>query len=213
VIFLEPFSRKKAAEKKRTVLFAAKGEERPRRLTLAQFERATGLRYLEHLAFTSKTLYEKVRQLSIRALEREKISKRAEWLGICYRNQIFHGAVNTISVRWSGKRLGYAVYAEQTFEEGEFIGEYTGLVRRAPILFSGVNEYCFRYPLYRTGFFFYTIDAKEQGNEISFINHSSLPNCESVVTFNNDLLHLCIRTVKTVPSGEQLTFDYGNGFR
>lgn len=48
------------------------------------------------------------------------------------------------------------------------------------------------------------IDAGVGGNEARFINHSCSPNCEAVI----DSGHIYIESVKTIPAGTELVYDY-----
>jgi len=185
-------------------------EEGLREYTVAEFEALTSIRYISHLEFKNKKVYDSVRNLCKQALLSDKITKRAEWLGVAYRREISEGFVNDVYIRWMDSRVGFGLYANKEMEKGEFIGEYVGLVRPGTYLFANVNEYCFRYPFYGARFWIYTIDAQDYCNETSFMNHSSTPNCDAVVSFNNDLLHICIRTNREIKRDEQLTYDYGN---
>lgn len=184
--------------------------EKVKEYTVEEFKALTTIKYLSHLEFKNKKVYEEVRSLCKKALLSGTISKRAEWLGVAYRREINEGFVNDVYIRWVDSRMGFGLHANKQMDKGEFIGEYVGLVRPCTYLFANVNEYCFRYPLYRLGFWIYTIDAQDYCNETSFINHSSTPNCDAVVSFNNDLLHVCIRTNQVVERDAQLTYDYGN---
>lgn len=186
------------------------GRDLPNDYGVSDFENLTSISFIPHLLFENKKTYEEVKDLCKKAVDTGKISIRAELLGIAYRHEIRDGFVNEVYIKWINNRIGFGLFANKNFEKGEFIGEYVGLVRRCTYLFANVNPYCFRYPLYRIGFWIYTIDAQDFCNETSFINHSDSPNCDAVVTINNDLLHVCVITNKAIEKGSQLTYEYGN---
>lgn len=201
-----PYERPQVDEK---VWIQFKSDPGPMPYTIEEFEALMGVTYARHLVFPSKKIYTMVRDLCKEAFEKGFISKRAEWLGVLYRNQIDKGGVKKVSIRWIGDRMGFGLFAEEEILEGEMIGEYTGLVRRCFPFFFLPNQYSFRYPLYRLLWGSYTIDAERFTNEVSFINHSKNPNCESVVSINHHLFHVVIRAKEDIPKGSELSFDYG----
>lgn len=201
-----PYEREKTDHQ---ILIQFKDDPAPKAYSIESFEKLIGITYARHLVFPSKKVYQLVRELCKEAFEQGAISKRAEWLGVVFRNQIDTGGVKQVSIRWIGDRMGFGLYAEENIPKGEMIGEYTGLVRRCFPIFFLPNRYSFRYPLYRLLFGSYTIDAERFTNEISFINHSQNPNCESVVSINHHLFHVLIRTKEDIPKGSELSFDYG----
>lgn len=182
-----------------------------RTYTIAEFERLTGMRYLSHLEFTSKAVYHEVAEQCQRCIVNKTVSQKAISVGVSYADQIYKGFVNAVEIRWIDANIGYGLFAAKECAPGEFVGEYVGCVRKVPCIFGGVNEYFYRYPLYRTGFFVYAIDASSQCNEVSFINHGKEnANCEAVVGVARGLFHVCIRTIRPVHKGEEFLFDYGS---
>jgi len=194
----------------RVIRYLPYGEEKIQELTIEKFENRTTLKYLHHLAFSDKTTYHNVKKHCFKGVKKNTINKSAEWLGIRYRREVLYGKISDVYIQWVNNQIGFGLFANTPIKEWAFIGEYTGIVRPCTYFFANVNEYCFRYPLYRIGYYIYTIDSQDYCNETSFINHSNNPNCESIVTFNNDILHVGIRTLRNIHQGEQLTIDYGN---
>lgn len=207
--FLEPMH-PKYLPKQRIIKYLPIHLSEMRELSAKEFEALTCTRYINHLAFNSKETYLEIKRLCKEVIDSEKRDKSVEWAGLKYRNEVLYGVVNDVYIQWIDDRFGFGLFANKSMEEGEFIGEYTGLVRPVTYFFANVNPYCFRYPLYEIGYKIYTIDAQDMFNETSFINHSNSPNCDSTVTMNNSLLHMCIITNRKVEKGEQLTYDYGN---
>jgi len=179
-------------------------------LTIEEFEEISGMTYLTEPAFRSRGSYERVKRLTLKAVAEGNISHRSRWLGDHYGDRLREGFIHDVSIRWVDDEMQYGLFAENEIPRNAFLGEYTGLIKPCTIFSGDVNEYCFRYPLYNQKFIVYTIDAKMQGNEMSFINHSNSPNCEAVVAFYDDLFHMCLRALNPIKKGDQLFFDYGN---
>ena len=199
-----------ARKKSHRILFSRGPDDPLKSYTIEEFEEISGATYLTELTFRSKGSYERVKRLTLKAVAEGQVSQRSRWLGTHYGDKIDQGYIHDVSIRWVDETMKYGLFAEKEIPRNAFIGEYTGYVRPCTVFTGDVNEYCFRYPLYNRRFVVYTIDAKMWGNEMSFMNHSNTPNCESVVVFHNDLFHMCLRAIETIPKGEQLFFDYGN---
>lgn len=207
-LFSEPFEEDLPTQKKEISIIPINQKDFLK-LPIEEFEELTSLRYLHHLEFPSEEVYQSVKKLSAKAVEKD-LERRYQWRGIHYHKELKNGFVNDVTIKWVDDRLGFGLFANKRILPGEFIGEYVGTVRPITYWFSNVNEYCFRYPLYHIGYTIYTIDAEDTANETSFINHSNRPNSESVVTYNNKLLHICIVASQEIEPGEQITYDYGN---
>lgn len=199
---------------KRTISVCYKEKSEVKNYTPEAFEKLFGVRYLTHLTFSSKKCFEKIKDLTTKAIRKETLSKQAERMGVYYRREMAKGAVCPLYIQWIGERVGYGLFAKQPIDKGAFIGEYLGNVRKTCRLFGNVNEYCFRYPLKLFSLFVYTIDAKSSGNETRFMNNNPQnPNCDAIATVNNDLLHICLFANRNIQADEELTFDYGNGLK
>lgn len=55
----------------------------------------------------------------------------------------------------------------------------------------------------------FTIDSKEQGNVMRFINHSDTPNLESISIFYDGVFRITFRALQDIPVGSELSYDYG----
>ncbi len=194
----------------RSIKYLPPGEKKCREYSHEEFEAMTTIKYLHHLEFDSKETCERLKKLCSDGVAKGTIKKRAEWLGLRYRREVLWGEVADVVIQWVNDRMGFGLFANDDIKRLDYIGEYVGVVRPCTYFFANVNTYCFRYPLYRIGYYIYTIDAQDRCNETSFINHSNFPNSESIVTINNDLLHVGIRASRDIVKGEQITYDYGN---
>ena len=199
-----------ARKRSHQIQFSKSSNEPLKHFSVEDFEEISGMTYLTEPAFQSKGSYERVKRLTLKAVAEGRVSQRARWLGDHYGDRLDNGFIEDVSIHWVDDKMQYGLFAEKEIKRNAFIGEYTGLIKPCTIVSGEVNEYCFRYPLYKRSFIVYTIDAKMHGNEMSFMNHSSTPNCEAVVAFHNDLFHMCLRALKNIPKDEQLFFDYGN---
>lgn len=133
-------------------------------------------------------------------------------LGKKYRHHIESGFHTQVSIEWIHPKVGYGVFARERIKKCSYVGEYTGMVRENErIYFAPLNDYCYKYPVIdRLGRFF-VIDAT-QGNFTRYINHSYQPNLEPLYAFIDGFYHLIFRTLRQIAPGEQLLYNYGQGY-
>lgn len=179
-------------------------------ISFSDFYEKTKITFLTSLLFYNEKTFLKVKELIKKKVQQNKISHRAKIVGKKFSEKIEEGYVEDVYIKRINNHKGFGLFAHCDFSQGIFIGEYVGLIRPCTIFFANVNEYCFRYPLYKIGWKIYTIDAEKFCNETSFMNHSDHPNCESIVALHGDLLHVCIFTKEAIKKDEELTYDYGN---
>ena len=193
------------------IKFAPRGRRQISTYTADEFKAATGVTYLPALQFQDSKTYDAVRKKCARALDNGAISAQSRWLGTLHAEEIRNHSVADVAIRWIDETFGYGLFAEQDIEPGQYIGEYTGLVRRCNLIIDKINEYCFSYPTSAMSFQKHIIDARDQGNEMRYANHSDQHNCESMGVWCDDILHIIIRAIRQIPAGYQLTYDY-SGF-
>lgn len=113
---------------------------------------------------------------------------------------------------WISDTVGYGVFAETDIKKDDFIGEYFGTLR--PIKKGADNlDYSWCYTLYSFHNQNIIIDAKDQGNEMRFVNHSSHPNTIRIdVIDDHDIFHICYIANKDIAKDEQLTISYGEEY-
>ena len=192
----------------RIIKFAAKGQEHFRELTVEEFRTATGVQYAPELQFENENVLKNVRQQCSRAMEMGTITAQSQWLGTLHAEQLRNHFVADVSIHWIDETIGYGLFAEKEIQPGEFIGEYTGMVRRRTFLSDNINEYCFRYPAFVFSFKKHMIDARDWGNELSFGNHSETPNSETMGVWCDGLMHIIIRAIQVIPPSTEITYDY-----
>lgn len=114
--------------------------------------------------------------------------------------------------------LNYGLIAETSFQEGDFLAQYTGLVGRArrhrrmqDSLGGYSTDYAWTFPV-RKGWFPLELDGRLQGNETRFINHSFHPNLKMEHTLIDGKWLLFLLACKSIERGEQFTVDYGEEY-
>ena len=99
--------------------------------------------------------------------------------------------IDSLSVRFVSDVIGHGLFITRDAMTDEFIGEYTGLVTSSTCQDPKSSEgsaYSVDYPSMTGG---YAINAKDQGNLMRFINHSSSPNARFIcVTHEDGLVHV-----------------------
>lgn len=177
-----------------------------------KYEALFKVNYLPHLKFESYNEFKRVVQNCPWMLKYFPIGKESRILGIRYRPQIALGTVVDSVICWIDPRIGYGLFAGQDLAEGDFVGEYTGEVRRLSRLHPDNNVYCMHYPTRFLSYNYYMVDSLKWGNETRFINHSDKPNLTPVCLMDRGLLHLVLFANQPIKKGRELTFNYGAHF-
>ena len=193
-----------------TIKVAFTPDEPSRSLTIQRYEELFQLRYMPHLQFVDWQAERWMRRQCARALQKGKIGQLALWLGKLHGQQIDKAEIPDLTIRWIDPEIGYGAFTNRSLKKWEFIGEYTGILRRRNLFISNINDYCFMYPRAWVALKSFTIDGQKQGNYTRFINHSDSPNCESVSVFHDGIFHIIFRAIEEIPAGSELTYDYGS---
>ncbi len=117
----------------------------------------------------------------------------------------------SLSLRWIDDKIGWGVFAERDIQALEFIAEYSGLVRKRT-KYDCKNAYCFEYPIKVGQPSAYVIDAQDMGGISRYINHSEEPNLTSLSVHLEGFNHIILHSIKPIPRGSQLCYDYGPGY-
>jgi hypothetical protein len=194
------------------IKFAHKSDSKINECSADEFSRSMGIEYLTRLKFQNDKILRRITKHCMRASDKDYIHSKRKWLGALYTEQIRSATMADVSIRWIDDTLEYGLFAEKDITAWEFIGEYTGVVRRHYPIFSEINDYCFLYPTSRYFFGKYFIDGEKCGNEIRYANHSDRPNSESTGIFSDGMFHMILRAIKDIPAGAQITYDYGDRY-
>ena len=118
------------------------------------------------------------------------------------------GSIADLRLKWISPIKEFGLVANKDLRMNAYIGEYTGVVRHFNKIKDQKNPYCFEYSLgeMRTHF---TIDAREKGNLMRFINHSSSPNISPVFIYAGGVIHVIFRASRIIHKDEEITYDYG----
>ncbi len=176
-----------------------------------QFEKTVEVEYLPSLEFEKNSYLKKIKKYCKKAELMNFFSKEQLWLGSYYHKELKSGFIPNVIVKWIDPIMEYGLFANQDFEKGAFLGEYTGIIKKYRPIIDDKNAYCFEYTIgYKKTK--YTIDAREKGSLIRFVNHSSSPNLSPIAIVSDNVMHIIFRTNRHVAKDEELTYDYGPNY-
>lgn len=174
-------------------------------LTLAEFEKFTGAKWVSALEIEEKPLLLK---LGLKLHKKGDMSREQLWLGKYYQKEILLPPSLDVTIRWIDPSLGWGVFANRPIAKGQFITEYTGKVRKRKRA-DAKNGYCFEYSSAQDLKTAYLIDAREQGGISRYINHSHAPNLQSALATFDGLSHVIFYAKEPIAKEAQLCYDYG----
>lgn len=174
------------------------------------FEKVFEISYIPHLVFANREIEGYIRRRCSVADRRGRIDPLARWLGTYHNTHLEEEKVPKVTLKWINEQIGYGIFADILFKKWQFIGEYSGILRRRKRFSPNVNDYCFMYPkTFWSQWKSLTVDSEKKGNLTRFINHSDNPNAESICIFNKGIFRVIIRALKEIMPGEEITYDYG----
>lgn len=194
----------------RKIKISLQSDSPSKEFTIDRFEELFNIQYLPHLECADWTVERWMRKRCEKTHRKGKIGELACWLGKLHSKELDEAHIPDITIRWIHETVGYGIFTNKPFAQWEFIGEYTGILRRRRLIFPDVNDYCFMYPREWISTKVFTIDSQAHGNFTRFINHSDTPNVESVAVFHGGIFHILFRTLKAIPANTELTYDYGD---
>lgn len=160
---------------------------------------------------SEKVLYEVLEQ-SRKAKHQDVIPPEKIWMGIYFDKEIRTGLNPRLSVRYIDPEIGYGVFSEQKIPSCSFVGEYVGIIKERSRHLLKDKIYCMRYNCWQGGRRQFIIDAETHGNYTRFINHSTKPNLALQSVYWRGVPRMVFISLKEIPEGAQLTFDYGKSF-
>ena len=183
------------------------GSSSPSQYSLSELELLLNFHYLPHLTFNPE---EKILEKGLEKWENGTVLPDHLYNGILFKAEIEQAYIPQVSVRSCEEPVGWGLFAEEELQEGAFVGEYTGLVRKNDEHHC-LNDYLYRYPVPDPIGRDYVIDATA-GNLIRFVNHSSTPNLKPYYAFKDGYYHVILLSIHAIKKGEQLTYDYGQNY-
>jgi uncharacterized protein len=188
------------------------GKKNPVELSLNEFEKALGFQYRFFLTFPSYYFFTKIlKQCPYIPRSSSIATDNHKWMQL-YRQELLEGKTAPIYIKWINQNIGYGAFAAEDIARGQFIGEYTGVVRQIYRDHPDHNTYCLHYPTKLWSLKHFAVDAMHEGNLIRFINHSELPNLQPLFLLDRRLFHQVFVANRAIVKGEQLTYNYGENY-
>ncbi len=175
-----------------------------------ELEKLFDIHYLPHLDYQNWRVENDLKKQCERAFQNGRVGNLALWLGKFHGTAMDLALVPDITIIYVNDNVGYGVITNKFIRKWDFVGEYTGVVRRRRFIFPNLNDYCFMYPRHWISRKLYCIDSEREGNFTRFINHSDYPNLESVAVFKDGFFHIIFRAVQDILPGQELAYDYGD---
>ena len=189
-------------------IFQIKKDNSIERVNLEDFEKIFEIKYLPFLKIEDQKLLKKIDKMCVNAGRNGDLTKENIWFGHFYERELKEHFISDVYVKWINEIKEYGLFANKDFKNLSYIGEYTGCVRKYIKKIDDRNPYCFEYSIgYKKTK--YTIDAREEGSVIRFVNHSYEPNVTPINVYSDGKMHLVFRTNRKVLKDEELTYDYG----
>lgn len=170
------------------------------------------IEYLAQPIFESWDPFDEILTHTQKAKNDEIISSERIWMGVYYDKEIQQSLHPRMRVRWINNEIGFGVFAAERILPCSYIGEYTGVIQERKSKHIKESNYCIRYTSWPMGKRQYVIDAENMGNFTRFINHSDTPNISLIGAYWRGLPRLIFLSMKEIPQGTQLAFDYGKTF-
>jgi len=189
-------------------LFKIKKDNKLFLYTKKQFEDLLEIEYTLKLCFDNLKIKNKIKKLCVKAGNEGLLTKENIWFGHYYENEIKTHFIPNVYIKWINSVKEFGLFANTNFFENAFLGEYTGNVKKYKKIIDDKNSYLFEYSIgYKKTSF--TIDAREKGSLIRFVNHSSKPNVTPLSVYLDGAMHIIFRTNRKIKKDEELTYDYG----
>ncbi|MBF5050526.1 Uncharacterized protein CLAVI_000136 [Candidatus Clavichlamydia salmonicola] len=202
---IKPFSRKSSLVN----LSLDKDLSTAKYYSISRLEELLQFSYIPCLVFENWETEKRIKMLCKHAQKKNLILPNDLWLGKLHHKEIILGHIPPISIGWHDSGIGYGVFAKEDLPAWSFLGEYSGILRTQHKLFGLQNDYCFRYPLSRSIFSYFSLDSGHFGSFTRFINHSDHPNAEALSVFCNNIYHVIIRATEPIKKGTEITYNYG----
>lgn len=132
-------------------------------------------------------------------------------LDVLFSRSVREKKIPELSIRLVSEKIGHGLFAEEALEPAQFIGEYTGHLRRPKKKETG--GYAFNLPvIYGRDLLKLAVDSEKEGNHTRFLNHSPRPNVEFRWAYVEGHWRILMYSSQNIRVGEQLFIDYGPGY-
>lgn len=181
--------------------------------SISELESHLNFKYVPLNSFESLEEQQEIKERGLKKWKEGEVSAESQELGIRFIQEIEAAYIPQVSIRYLNEALGHGLFLEEMVEEGSYVGEYTGVVRKNDLrrYFSPINNYCYEYPVPDDLGKNHVIDATS-GSLTRFINHSFDPNLKPVYVFYEGFYHLIFLAIRRIEKGMQLCYDYGQNY-
>ena len=186
-----------------------------RRLPLESLERIAGFKYTGCLVFETLELlrdYDYWRGAENECPESSCVKCRLRSQHqVQWKERLHAGAMEELDLK-SSQLTGIGGHSLRRLEAGDFLGEYTGLVKMRVEEPKTHDTYGCSYCAVEGCSVW--LSAAKHGSLMRFINHSSSPNCSLMYLEADDgVVHVIVVVMAPqILPGEQLSLDYGVGY-
>lgn len=181
--------------------------DKVRQYSAEEFRHFLGVTYLPRAIFINSSLLfwfmERLRCMAVDQLKEEEDNY------FLYHKSLIENNTDDLIIKWVDDEIGYGLFAGRSFKPGEFIGEYSGIIKNAKDS-SDDNRYNIIY--FRNRKNSYYIDAQDYGNHMRFMNHSSFGNVMGVHMYCQGIRRTIFIAWTPIQPGDQLLFDYGKNY-
>lgn len=168
--------------------------------------------HLSHIDFESLEDRDFIWKSGMEKWKRGDVEPEVKRLGQEVIHKIESAYICKAAVCWINESVEFGLFAQEDIEEGLYVGEYTGIVRRNDRRYcEPLNNYCYAYPVLDEIGRNFVIDATS-GNLTRFINHSKAPNLKPTYVFYKGFYHLVFFAMRKIKRGDQLFYNYGQNY-
>ncbi|MES2345159.1 MAG: SET domain-containing protein-lysine N-methyltransferase [Chlamydiota bacterium] len=180
--------------------------------TIEELEERLSFKFLPRITFETIEMREEVRKRGLEKFENKGVSEESLALGALYIKKIETGYLPKVSIRQMHQDIGHGLFAEEDIVKGDYVGEYTGIVRKNDRRYTEpLNHYCYEYPVPDPIGRSFVIDATS-GHLTRFINHSYEPNLQPTHVFYEGYYHLIFIAIANIKKGTQFSYNYGKNY-
>jgi SET domain-containing protein len=126
------------------------------------------------------------------------------------------GQLPKTEVKYVSPDMGHGLFTDQPLSTDQFVGEYTGIVRRLRHRHDKNNKYLMylipgeleggdSFPRTKSPL---VIDASYKGCETRFMNHSDAPNVTITTVYSRGHIKKIFTATRDIKRGEELRFNY-----
>lgn len=170
--------------------------------------------YLERSRIEWKPLLKK--KLHKSSYYRENIDEFCK-LDSRYGSHIESSTVAPVYIQKIDDKIGYGLFADELIKKGDFIGEYTGVIRISEDITetfedgSYETDFSWDYPD-ETGNTVLEINGRLEGNELRFVNHNKQFNVNVEHTLHQGQWLIFFVAKQDIMANEQLFVSYGDEY-